>query len=89
MTVKRLIRKLAFWRKPERSSQAPLWLTLQNRLYMGHLVSRSEWGMIIKTIAAEMDRQIIEDAGTPIGIWYKENPVDWLKREAARAESRL
>lgn len=89
MNIKSVFRKLRFWRKQRPPQHAPLWRILQNRLYLGHIIGRSEWAVIIRTVAAEIDSHVVEDAGAPIGIYYKENPVDWLKREAARAESRL
>lgn len=89
MNLKRFLRKLRFWRKPQRSQYAPLWRTLQANVYSGPILSRSEWASVLRTIASEMDNQIVEDAGPSIGIWYKENPVDWLRREAARAQSTL
>lgn len=89
MTIRRALRKLRFWQKPKRPDTVALWCLMQDKLYLGPAVSRSEWASIIRVVANEMERQIVEDAGAPIGLWYKENPVDWLKREASRAESRL
>ena len=89
MSIKRFLKKLRFWRKPSPPQTIALFRLLQNQLYLGQVVSRSEWAAIFRTIANEMERQIVQDAGAPIGVWFTESPIDWLKREAARAENRL
>jgi len=74
--------------KKQTNNAPALWCVLDHQLKLGPLFSRSEWAVMFEIIADQMEEQIAEDAGPGIGVYYKENPMAWLRKEAIRARSK-
>jgi hypothetical protein len=62
-----------------------LWRAIEDKVYLGPVISASEWGTILQTVADELEKHVVKDAGPPIGIYFEESPVQWLRNEAAKA----
>jgi hypothetical protein len=39
----------------------------------------------LQTVADELEKHVVKDAGPPIGIYFEESPVQWLRNEAMKA----
>jgi hypothetical protein len=67
-----MIKPLQLWRK---LSTVPNSYGLNNRGY----------AKMLRIIADQMEAEVVRDAGPPIGIYYLENPVEWLRKRADEA----
>lgn len=65
-----------------------LWRIIEDRVYLGPVISASEWGTILQTVADELEKNVVKDVGPPIGVYFEESPVKWLQNEAMKARRR-
>ena len=79
-----------FLKRPQRDTiqRTSLWRTIESKVYLGPVVSASEWGTILQTVADELEKHVARDAGPPIGMYFKESPIKWLRNEAMKARQR-
>ena len=50
-------------------------------------LNNSGYAKMLRIIADQMEAEVVRDVGPPIGIYYLENPVDWLRKKADEADS--
>ena len=83
---------LRFFRKRPRRrpniQRTSLWRTIEDKVYLGPVVSASEWGTILQTVADELEKNVVRDGGPSIGVYFEESPVQWLRNEAIKARRR-